>query len=459
MSRRSTQSHDAQKSGSSVQARRFRVVILLSQKFKMNIRAVLKQSSHVFASVSATEAPVALFYDLDLWETVLDSCQKAFPPHFRHYIAAKANPLTKMLARAHNKGFGVECASIGELLLATEHLGIDDVVFDSPAKTRAELRLALERNVRCHLDNFDEFERAKEMIDDRPRPLGFRINPCAGEGEIKALSVSTPDSKFGVNINERDRLLDLYVACPFLTSVHVHVGSGKMGVAVLAAGIKAVVDFALEVNSRVEGRITHIDIGGGLAVDYTSDDLPDFQAYAQVLRDTCPALFSGEFQVLTEFGQSLNAKAGFLASRVEFVKNEPARSSRLAIIHFGADCCVRQAYSTEHKRRFEFFDHDAEPLPRGTEYWSIGGPLCFQGDFVARDIIGPPDDLKPGDFVVMKDAGSNTVSMFSRHCSRFAPPVFGYRVEEGGNVDLVELKPRETLASLADFWSPPADGR
>lgn len=420
----------------------------------MNIRAVLKHSSHVFASVSATEAPVGLFYDLDLWDAILDGCQKAFPSNFRHYIAAKSNPLSRMLGHAHAKGFGVECASIGELLLATEHLGIKDVVFDSPAKTRAELRLALDNDYRCHLDNFDEFERAKEMIpDDRPRPLGFRINPCAGEGEIKALSVSTPDSKFGVNINERDKLLELYVACPFLTSVHVHVGSGKMGVAVLAAGIKAVVDLAVEVNQKVEGRITHIDIGGGLAVDYTSDDLPDFDAYAQVLRDTCPALFSGQFDVLTEFGQSLNAKAAFLASRVEFVKNESARSSRLAIIHFGADCCVRQAYSTEHRRRFEFYDKHGDPLPHGTEYWSIAGPLCFQGDFVARDIVGPPDNLEPGDFVVMKDAGSNTVSMFSRHCSRFAPPVFGYRLDQGGNVDLVELKPRETLESLADFWS------
>ena len=57
-----------------------------------------------------------------------------------------------------------------------------------------------------------------------------------------------------------------------------------------------------------------------------------------------PELFNGTFtQVVSEFGQSLNAKAGFLASRVEYTKPFEDHSGLTATLHFGADTCVRSA--------------------------------------------------------------------------------------------------------------------
>ena len=48
-------------------------------------------------------------------------------------------------------------------------------------------------------------------------------------------------------------------------------------------------------------------------------------------------------KVVSEFGQSLNAKAGFLASRVEYTKPFEDHSGLTATLHFGADTCVRSA--------------------------------------------------------------------------------------------------------------------
>jgi len=443
------------------------------------LRFALERRPEIFDGLEVTAAPVALFYDLDAYDRLLSKCASAFGGNFRHYVAAKANPVLGMLGHAHARGFGVECASIGELLLAHEHLGVPtgDVVFDSPAKTARELEYAVEHGIRCHLDNFAEYERVLGVVGDvsRPRQLGFRVNPSSvGEGSVKALSVSTPDSKFGVDIADaptRARLLDLYVQSPFLDSVHVHVGSAGMAPETqLAEGVRAALDLALEVNARrPESPLRVIDIGGGLPVNYASDALetdsvPSFERYASFLRARCPELFDGRFTVLTEFGQSLNAKAGFLASRVEFVKKDPHRSAHLAIVHFGADVCLRQAYAAaEHPRRFAAFSAaDAAFKPPGAtrQPWSIGGPLCFQGDFVATALAGHlPDDLHPGDLLVMLDAGANTLSLFSRHCARFAPPVYGFRWTDPDLkthiADMVLLKPREDLAALANFWSPP----
>ena len=68
--------------------------------------------------------------------------------------------------------------------------------------------------------------------------------------------------------------------------------------------------------------------------------------------------------------------------------------------------------------------------------------------------IALPKALKRGDFIVMKDAGANTLSMFSRHCSRFCPPVYGYRWSEDGSAvkEIIELKKRETPEEVSNFW-------
>jgi diaminopimelate decarboxylase len=46
-----------------------------------------------------------------------------------------------------------------------------------------------------------------------------------------------------------------------------------------------------------------------------------YDAYRAELEATVPELFSGKYQLITEFGRSLLLKAGISLSRVEYVKN------------------------------------------------------------------------------------------------------------------------------------------
>lgn len=434
----------------------------------------------IFDSMDEASAPVAQFYDLDLWDTHLQNLRTSFGPTFRHMMAVKSCPLSRLLKYAHESwGLGVEAASIGELKLAMEHCGFpsSDIVFDSPAKTRKELEFSLEHGIYTNLDNFVEYERAKEIIKQRnldvnPHalsqlgPIGLRVNPLVGAGKIAALSVSTSDSKFGVLISDKESILAAYADSPWMTSLHVHVGSGGMGLLVLAAGVRALVDLAKFINTSLgRQQIVFLDIGGGLPVNYKGDTLaaekvPTFSQYAAHLREHVPELFSGEFEVRTEFGQSIFAKVGFLASRIEWMKSVGGSgagdSQRLAVVHFGADLCVRQIYTTEHERRVEAYGNDGSEFGHNVNrgVCQVAGPLCFQGDFVTKN-ANLPDELKEGDIIVLKDAGSNTLSMHNRHCSRLAPPVYGFRWKSSTEVDefsLVEIKARETFQELYGFW-------
>eukprot|EP00439_Symbiodinium_sp_Y106_P027511 s1849_g3.t1 len=91
--------------------------------------------------------PLGLLYDLD--DSTLETVEREFGPGCRHTLAVKGTAVGPMLRRAVEKGFGLECASLGEALHA-QAVGCPAqlIVFDSPCKTRSELAYALKQGRR-----------------------------------------------------------------------------------------------------------------------------------------------------------------------------------------------------------------------------------------------------------------------------------------------------------------------
>jgi diaminopimelate decarboxylase len=128
-------------------------------------------------------------------------------------------------------GFGIECASIGEVQHALLHCKVpkEHIVFDSPCKTTKELEFGIVENLYTNFDNLDEYARAKKIVAEQkaknPKfktgPLGMRINPLVGAGTIAALSVSTAESKFGTPVSFKDEMMTAYLESPWMNSVHV----------------------------------------------------------------------------------------------------------------------------------------------------------------------------------------------------------------------------------------------
>merc|ERR1719229_437196 len=244
-----------------------------------------------------------------------------------------------------------------------------------------------------------------------------------------------------------------------------------MGSQILVAGIKKIVELAIEINTELgNNQVCVFDMGGGMPVNYGSDawhtdKVPSFHAYAAALRESVPQLFPGTpgspfRRVVTEFGQSLQAKAGWLASRVQYTKPLPDNKGQIAVILFGADACMRQCYTKDHTRRVELFDGKTmrrkvvtAECPEGDLH--VAGPLCFEGDHLAKDLRAP--SMSRDDIVVLREAGANTLSLFSRHCQRQVPAVYGYkwRMESEGEVEIQEwitLKHSEDLDSCSKHW-------
>ncbi|MFJ8696417.1 type III PLP-dependent enzyme domain-containing protein [Streptomyces roseolilacinus] len=395
-------------------------------------------------------ALLAGFVDLDGVDETVTSLRKAFPDSLRvlHAFAAKANCLVPVLEELRLAGMGCEVASAGELARALE-AGFEParIVFDSPAKTRAELARALSLGVTVNADGFQELSRLDEILATRRSDsrIGVRVNPQVGAGSIGAMSTATATSKFGVPLEDegnRQRLVRAYRDRPWLTWVHTHVGSQGCPLDLIARGVAKAVEFAEEVNERLGRRqVTGIDIGGGLPVNFGSDETtPGFDAYVDRLREHAPALFSGAYEIVTEFGRSVLAKNGFTAAYVEYTKTVGGRP--IAITHAGAQVAARTVFAPEAwPLRIEAHGprghaKHGRPVPQ-----DIAGPCCFAGDLLARE--HPLPLLDAGDIVVVPDTGAYYFSTPFHYNSLPEPAVHGARVDAGGAVTFRLLRPAQ----------------
>ena len=393
-----------------------------------------------------------VFYNLSRLDAILDSLRTAFPVSTLHTVAVKANPTVEVLKRIRSAGHGAEVASIGELELAlTAGFPVEAIVFDSPVKTCEELEVALKIGVRINANTLGELVRIDSLystLGSRSH-VGVRINPETGTGSIDATSVAVEYSKFGVSLRERRAALTrAFSAYPWLTGLHLHIGSQGMSLDQLVDGVGAVYDFFME--SRQSAEIRVFNIGGGLPAKYReSDTTTQFNEYAIALLQRCPALFDADVSLVTEFGRTVHASCGWVASRIEYVI-EHDDSAPTLVVHVGADMFVRKAYRPDDWHHDISICDSSGRLRTGPQrMFSVAGPLCFAGDYIDR-AVSLPASVREGDYVIIHDAGAYTFSMWSMYNSRQFPAIIGYN---GEGESFRFLRPRQSLDQIVDFWS------
>jgi diaminopimelate decarboxylase len=381
----------------------------------------------------------------------IEALREAFPPKTLHAVAVKANPVLEILREVVQAGAGLEAASIEEVELAlAAGCPPERVVFDSPAKTVNDIQIALRSGVYLNADNFDELRRIDAVLQSQCSTslIGLRVNTMVGSGTIQQTSVSQSNSKFGVPLlTDQANILAAFAKYHWLNGLHVHVGSQGCSLALLAEAVNRIAALRHEIALETGRRISQIDIGGGLPTAYrTGDVAPSPAEYRYLLEKSAPDLFCGDDCLTTEFGRAIQANCGLAISRVEYIK--PAQ--QLAVLHLGADFLMRPVYRPEDWHH-EFFvlDRTGRPKSGPARTVTFAGPLCFAGDIVARNAsLSPVDE---GDWIVVRDVGAYTLSMWSRHCSRSMPAVIGYDASRADSLRI--LRRAETPRDIVRFWA------
>jgi alkanesulfonate monooxygenase len=310
----------------------------------------------------------------------------------------KSNTLMGIVARLHRAGCWAEVASGHEYRLA-RRAGVpgDQIVFNGPLKTSAELRRALAEGATVVADGV-------EQVREIARLASFAA-PAARVG----LRLVPPDrvgrDRFGVPARlapAAAALLDR-AGLP-LTGLHTHLGAYQLGALppsgppihgvtvqypVPVERFRAAAAQLAEVAARVGG-IEWLDLGGGW---------PAASALAGHLDVVREALGPGHPPLLLEPGRALIRDAGWLLTRV-VARRGPGR--------LVVDVGITQVPCVQWKRSPVHAVASREGPERPTDLY---GPLCLQHDAVAREVPLPP--LRTGDLVWIGQTGAYAMAQAS----------------------------------------------
>lgn len=369
-----------------------------------------------------TSDTAIIFYALDILNDRLASLRQNFPKQVLHAVAIKTFSSPEILEHIVSKGFGLEAASIEEVALAIQAGAANDqIVFDSPVKTKAEIDF-------CHNSLPGIYVNANSLVELERYPLdfsgqlGLRINPLVNADAPDILNVSKKTSKFGVPITLETEIINACLQHPQIKGLHVHIGSGILNYQANIEAIQKIKTLTDKINSarkqqNINTLIEFIDIGGGIHFD---EDNPDLNIAGFVDQLQKLQLFD-QYKIITEYGKFVHNEASFVISDIEYVVDGVNdKEPKTAFIHVGADLFVRKVYSNlsiEYPYAVIRKNKEDKSLP--IHQYNIAGPLCFAGDFLFYHLSLP--EIKEGDKFVIMETGANTLSMWSNHCSRKPP--------------------------------------
>ncbi|MGW2795049.1 diaminopimelate decarboxylase [Streptomyces sp. NPDC001251] len=425
------------------------------------VRAAVEQG------LAGPDAPIAALLDITGIRAGAAALRDAFAAvtdaPVLHAFAVKACPLVPVLRLLRTEGIGAEVASPGELALArAAGTAAADTVLDSPAKTPAELREALALGIAVNADNPQELARLDALVASTPTTsaIGLRVNPQLGAGSIDALSTATATSKFGVALLDdgaRDWVVRAYRERPWLTRLHTHSGSQGVALPLMARGVRVAYELAEEINAAVGRRqVDTVDIGGGLPVNFGSDEeTPTYAAYARLLKDEVPGLFDGRYCLVTEFGRSLLAKHGTVLARVEYAKSSGGRP--IAVTHAGVQIAARTVYApASWPLRIAAYDAKGRPRTGPAVAQDIAGPACFAGDLLAEN--RPLPLLEQGDYTGVLDTGAYYFAHHYSYNSLARPGIYGFTATAEGVRFATVRDPQSIEDLVAEAGGGHADG-
>lgn len=236
-------------------------------------------------------------------------------------FAVKANSNLGVLNVLARIGAGFDIVSRGELERVLAAGGQPQkIVFSGVGKSRDDMRRALQVGVHCfNVESTDELERLQQIAAELnvQAPISLRVNPDVDAGTHPYISTGLKENKFGIAISDAEAVYTRAAALPNLQilGVDCHIGSQ---LTTLPPFLDAL-DRLLALIDRLAERdihIRHLDLGGGLGVQYRDEQPPLAGDYIAAVRER---IAGRTLALVFEPGRSIVANAGVLLTRVEYL--------------------------------------------------------------------------------------------------------------------------------------------
>lgn len=362
------------------------------------------------------------YYDMGLLHSTLKalSAQSSKYGYEVHY-ALKANVNEPILKTILANGLGADCVSGNEIKRALE-VGFkpEHIAFAGVGKTDEEITLGLENDIFCfNCESAPEIKVIDELAGKMGKKarIALRINPNVNANTHKYITTGLEENKFGINPWELEGVFELVTqsANIELIGIHFHIGSQIRDFKVFRDLCSRVNHF----NKWFQDRnmvLPHINVGGGLGVDYHHpDDNPmvDFETYFAIFNQFLELRPTQKLHF--ELGRAIVAQCGSLISRVLYVKN--GINTNFAILDAGMTELIRPALYQSYHKIENLTSQSADKLR-----YDVVGPICESSDCFGKALLLPT--TQRGDLVAIRTAGAYGEVMASHYNLRESAGVY-----------------------------------
>ena len=342
--------------------------------------------------------------------------------HVHYAVKANANP--KVLNIIREAGLGVDCVSGGEIeTVLNAGFSASKIVFAGVGKSDWEINIGLDAGIFCfNVESIPELEVINELAAAKGKVanVAFRLNPNVGAHTHANITTGLAENKFGIAMADMVSIIEhaRELKNVSVAGLHFHIGSQILDMGDFDALCNRINDLQDELD-RHHIRLTHINVGGGLGVDYQHPNrvsMPDFKAYFDTY---ARKLKLRQGQTLHfELGRAVVAQCGSLITRTLYVKEGAFK--KFAIVDAGFTDLIRPAlYQAYHK-----IENITSDMPNST--YDVVGPICESTDVFAKAI--DLNEVKRGDLLAIRSAGAYGEIMASQYNCRPLPK--GYITED-----------------------------
>ena len=301
--------------------------------------------------------------------------------------AMKANSNQAVLRTFAELGAGMDVVSEGELRRARA-AGVpgSKITFSGVGKTDREINYALDQSIHCfNVESEPELLRISALATAKSvkAKISIRVNPDVDAKTHAKISTGKSENKFGVPISRAREVYREAAALPgiIVSGVDMHIGSQITDLQPFDDAFTLLSECVIQL--RADGHvIDHLDLGGGLGVQYRPDNSPPPHPddYAAIIKKRLGHLNT---KYVLEPGRLLVANAGILVTKIVYVKSGEGKN--FVIVDAAMNDIIRPTL-------YEAY-HDIKPvrepyLTQPRMVADVVGPVCESGDYIAlgRDL-------------------------------------------------------------------------
>ena len=328
-------------------------------------------------------------------------------PGFKNYYAVKACPNPSIIKILKEEGFGADCSSLPELILA-EKAGItgEDIMFTSNDTPAEEFQEARRLNAVINLDDILHIE-TLEKSSDLPELICFRYNP--GSARAGNVIIGHPEeAKYGLT---KKQILKAY---PIMKNkgvkrfgLHTMVASNELDPDYFIETAKMLFELAIELMEKADIRIEFVNMGGGIGIPYKPEEKEVDLYYVsdgikKIYEEMIIPAGLDPLKIVFECGRMITGPYGYLVSTVRQIV-EKYKS------YAGLDSCMTNLMRPALYGAYHHITVPGKENLRSDHSYDVTGSLCENNDKFAINRNLPK--LETGDLIVIHDTGAHGHSM------------------------------------------------